>query len=65
MNYRGPGDRYPGALRQGRRYNNEDITVTLPDGVDVCDVGTITIWCQPFTAIFSQLEVPRNVFVSC
>ena len=38
--------------------------VTLPDGVDACDIGTITIWCEPFTAIFSRLEVPRNVFVS-
>ena len=38
--------------------------VTLPDGVDACDIGTITIWCQPFTAIFSELEVPTSVFVS-
>ena len=38
--------------------------VTLPDGVDACDIGTITIWCEPFTAFFSRLEVPRNVFVS-
>ena len=38
--------------------------VTLPDGVDACDIGTITIWCEPFSAIFSRLAVPRDVFVS-
>ena len=54
---------YPGAF-QRRRFNNEDITVTLPDGVDACDIGTITIWCQPFNAIFTRLAIPRNVFVS-
>ena len=38
--------------------------VTLPDGVDACDIGTITVWCQPFKAIFTRLAIPRNVFVS-
>ena len=38
--------------------------VILPDGVDACDIGTITIWCEPFTAFFSRLEVPRSLFVS-
>ena len=61
---RGLGDRYPGAFRQFQRFTNEDIMVTLPDGVDACDIGTITIWCEPFTAFFSRLEVPRSVFVS-
>ena len=38
--------------------------VTLPDGVDACDIGTITVWCMPFRAIFTRLEVPRSTFVS-
>ena len=38
--------------------------VTLPDGVDACDIGTITVWCEPFKVIFAQLEVPRSTFVS-
>ena len=37
--------------------------VTLPDGVDACDIGTITIWCEPFRAIFTRLEIPRSTFV--
>ena len=54
---------YPGSF-QRRRFSNEDIMVTLPEGVDACDIGTITVWCQPFRAIFTRLEIPRNVFVS-
>ena len=61
---RGSTGRYPGAF-QGRSFNNEDIMVTLPAGVDACDIGTITIWCQPFRAIFTRLAIPRNTFVSC
>ena len=38
--------------------------VTLPDDIDACDIGTITVWCEPFTAIFTRLEVPRSTFVS-
>ena len=37
--------------------------VTLPDGVDACDIGTITVWCQPFRAIFTRLAIPRSTFV--
>ena len=54
---------YVGAF-QGRSFNNEDIMVTLPNGVDACDIGTITIWCQPFRAIFTRLAIPRSTFVS-
>ena len=44
---------------------DEDIIVNLPDGVDVCDIGTLTIWCEPFTVFFSQLEFdPSVLFVS-
>ena len=60
--YRTSGN-YPGSF-QRRRFTNEDITVTLPDGVDACDIGTITIWCQPFRAIFTRLAIPRSTFVS-
>ena len=49
---------------QRRRYSNEDFTVTLPDGMDLCDIGTLTIWCRPFRAIFTRIEIPRNIFVS-
>ena len=49
---------------QRRRYSNEDFTVTLPVGTDVCDIGTLTIWCRPFRAIFTRIVIPRNIFVS-
>ena len=54
---------YAGSF-QRRRFSNEDVTVTLPAGTDVCDIGTITIWCQPFRAIFTRLAIPRSTFVS-
>ena len=57
------GGSYPGSF-QRRRFNNEDFTVTLPEGTDACDIGTITVWCQPFRAIFTRLEVPTSTFVS-
>ena len=37
--------------------------VTLPDEVDPCDIGTITVWCQPFRAIFTRLAIPRRTFL--
>ena len=46
------------------RYNDVDITVTMPEGTDVCDIGTLTVWCQPFRAIFTRIEIPRSIFVS-
>ena len=57
------GGLYDGAFAT-RSFNNEDIMVTLPDGIDACDIGTITVWCKPFKAIFTQLVIPRNIFVS-
>jgi len=45
-------------------YNNIDFAVTLPQGMDVCDIGTLTVWCQPFDAIFGEVEIPRSTFVS-
>ena len=45
-------------------YNDVDITVTMPEGTDVCDIGTLTIWCQPFRAIFTRIKIPSDIFVS-
>lgn len=45
-------------------FTNVDVTATLPDGVDACDIGTFTIWCQPFTAIFTRIIIPTDIFVS-
>jgi len=49
---------------QRRRYTNEDFSVTLPVGTDVCDIGTLTVWCRPFQAIFTRIVIPRTIFVS-
>ena len=47
-----------------RRYNNEDFRLEFPAGVTACDMGAITIWCEPFFATFSRITVPRSLFVS-
>jgi len=49
---------------QRRRYTNVDFSVTLPAGTDVCDIGTLTVWCRPFEAIFTRIVIPRTIFVS-
>ena len=46
------------------RYRDVNITVTMPEGTDVCDIGTLTVWCEPFRAIFTRIEIPRSIFVS-
>ena len=48
---------------KSNRLENVDITVTLPEGTDVCDIGTLTIWCESMRAIFTRIEIPRNIFV--
>ena len=54
-----------GAFRQGRRYSGEDLTVDLPSGTDVCDISTLTIWCEDFDAFFTRITIPAATFVSC
>lgn len=55
--------RLDGRLKR-RRYNNVDLEATLPEGFSACDIGTFIIWCEPFGAIFTRIEVPREIFVS-
>ena len=47
-----------------RRYTNEQLVVEVPAGVTVCDMGSLTVWCQPFFATFSRITIPRSLFVS-
>ena len=53
----------PDGRFQRRRFTNEDFTVTLPIGTTVCDIGTLTVWCRRFQAIFTRIAIPRNIFV--
>ena len=36
---------------------------TMPSGTTVRDIGTFTIWCERFTAIFTRLEFPANIVI--
>lgn len=42
---------------------NENVTIEL-NGMDVCSIGTITLWCMTASVIFSQVAVPPSSFVS-
>ena len=35
----------------------------MPSGTTVRDIGTFTIWCERFTAIFTRLEFPANIVI--
>jgi hypothetical protein len=30
----------------------------------VCDIGTLTVWTQPFAVTFARITFPRSLFVS-
>lgn len=45
-------------------YTNENFTVNLQDGVKACDVGYFTIWCRQARQLFTQIEIPQDLFVS-
>ena len=47
-----------------QRYTNVNIRVTLPEGMNTCDIAALTVWCRSARAIFGQNEVPRSTFVS-
>lgn len=51
-------------LFRNSRYSNVDFSVSLPQGMDVCDIGILTVWCQPFDVVFGFVEIPRSKFVS-
>ncbi len=53
-----------GAFKLGVRYSNQDLTVDLPAGTNVCDIGTFTVWCEQAAVFFSVLKVNPDVFVS-
>ena len=53
-----------GRFALGRAYNGEILDIPLPDGMDACDIGTFTIWCQPASIYFNSVTLPRTVFVS-
>lgn len=59
------GGRYPGSFARRRRYRNELLVIPLPAGVDACDIGILTIWCEPFRAFFTSITLSHEaLFVS-
>ena len=39
--------------------------IPLPEGVDACDIGELTVWCRPFRAFFTAVPFDHDeLFVS-
>ena len=57
-----------GRFVSGRSYSNEQLTVSLDSctecraGLTIRDLGTFTIWCRRFTAFFTRLDIPADLF---
>lgn len=49
-----------GSLRVIRSYNGETITLTMPDGKTVFDIGHFGLWCIAFTQDFGHLDIPSQ-----
>lgn len=47
-----------------RRYSNEQLVVPLPNGLTACDMGALTVWCEPFRATFSRRSISRSLFLN-
>ncbi|XP_071503487.1 protein Skeletor, isoforms B/C-like [Diadema antillarum] len=41
-----------------RGYSDATITITLPEGKTVFDIGHIGIWCRAFSADFGHIDIP-------
>jgi len=48
-------------VRLTRAYNREDVTVTLPESLDVDDILWLSVWCIQFRVIFSLSFILRRV----
>ena len=56
--------RSEGGFRESVPLNNVVLRVDLPAGMNVCDIGTLTVWCRQVGVIFSVLPIPDATFVS-
>lgn len=52
-----------GGFRQSQVVSGESIVITL-NGITICDIGTITLWCRTAEQIFSQISVLSSSYVS-
>ncbi|OXA45645.1 Protein Skeletor, isoforms B/C [Folsomia candida] len=42
-------------------YNNQDITISLPDGLTLRDIKWIAVWCRAYEVNFGDLYIPLNL----
>ncbi|CAH0777887.1 unnamed protein product, partial [Bemisia tabaci] len=43
-----------------RKYRNEHVTVTLPDGKTLNNIKWFSVWCDEFAVNFGDVKIPKN-----
>jgi len=46
-----------------RRFNNEDVTLTLPDDLKATDLKWMSVWCRQFRVNFGDIFFPADLSV--
>jgi len=44
-----------------KRYNNEEVTLTLPDNLKTSDLKWLSVWCRAFRVNFGDMFFPENL----
>ncbi|XP_060880277.1 protein Skeletor, isoforms B/C [Metopolophium dirhodum] len=44
-----------------KRYRNEHLTITLPEGLTLHDVKWFYVWCEDFSVNFGDVKIPHNL----
>ena len=42
----------------GTGYNDKTVTITLPEGYTVFDIGHIGLWCESISEDFGHVKIP-------
>ncbi|VVC37406.1 DM13 domain,DOMON domain [Cinara cedri] len=44
-----------------KRYRNEHLTITLPEGLTLHDIKWFYVWCEDFSVNFGDIKIPYNL----
>ncbi|KAE9527613.1 hypothetical protein AGLY_012893, partial [Aphis glycines] len=44
-----------------KRYRNEHLTITLPEGLTLHDIKWFYVWCEDFSVNFGDVKIPYNL----
>jgi hypothetical protein len=41
-------------------YNKKNITLFLPEGINVYNIDYLSVWCRQFSVNFGEITIPRD-----